>query len=266
MKVFRYCPRSVLVPEKVSVLILVGMGIFYFSAIAATDPPNRAPVSVPQSLLEPTTHSVLVRATTETLELVRANIERKLSAITTIACTVEMSKKRDKKITRKVYTGPLLIRRETGGHLILTRKGETEEYIANARFLYAYDHKKKEATVIPIRSPILGYFVTEALRFNAFLAIDQETLRFLGTQTTNGEPCWVFEGKSPKRLRIFGVPVRKMRVWVAIRDGLPREIRIPEEKDLTIVLRDYAINQPVSESEFDWKAPSGVRVKNILGF
>lgn len=219
----------------------------------------------PQELIQPTTHTVLERPTSETLEQAMALIASKLEKVQTIHCRVHMSKKRDKKPTRKVHVGPLVIARERGGRVVLTRKGQTEEYIANARELWSIDYRKKEALVLPVRSPIIGYFVEQALRFNAFLAMDENTIELVGRQATNGEPCWVFEGRSPSRLRLVGVPVRTMRVWVSIRDGLPREIRIPQEKDLTIVLSDIVTNVPVADDEFVWKPRPEIRVKKILG-
>lgn len=224
----------------------------------------RVPAKISPSLLQPSTHSELAKSTTETLERVRTQINQKLAELQAIRCEIEMSKKRDKKITRKVYAGNLVIAKGKGGHVTLSRKGETEEYIANGRELWAYDHKKKEATVLPVNSPILGFFVSEALKFNAFLAIEEKTLQFLGYQTTNGELCWVFEGKSPSRLRLLGVPVRKLRVWVSPKDGLPREIKVPEEKDLTIILRNLQLNPTVSPEEFEWKSPAGVKVKKFM--
>jgi len=236
------------------------------SVVAAAATPERArPANEARVVIEPTTHTVLVRSTTETLADVRAKIADRIARIDTVRCEIEMSKKRDKKITRKVYTGPLTIARGRGGRVVLERKGEIEEYIANARELWSWDHKKKQAYVLPVNSPIIGFFVAEALKFNAFLAMDEDTIEFLGYQATDGEWCWVFEGKSPSRLRFVGVPVRKMRVWVSPADGLPREIRIPQEKDLTIVLHHIVINAPVSDDEFKGPSSDGVKVKRVLG-
>lgn len=223
-----------------------------------------APPQIPSSLLCPTTHSTLMRSTTESLTTVLAAMKSKLDRLESIRCEIEMSKKREKKVTRKVYTGDLVIVRGRGGRVILSRKGETEEYLANARELWSYDHKKKEAVVLPVNSPVIGFFVAEALKFNAFLAMEPDSLEFLGYQSTNGEMCWVFEGKSPSRLKLLGVPVRKMRVWISPKDGLPREIKIPQEKDLTIVLRNIRINPEVSDDEFLWKEVEGVKVKRLM--
>ncbi len=223
-----------------------------------TQPRNR-------SLLEPAVHSTLTPSTTESLAEVRLKLAEKLAKVDAIWCEVEMSKKRDKKPTRKVYAGPMTIARHRGGYVRLERKGEVEEYYANAKELCAYDHKKKQAYVIPATTPIIGFFVAEALKLNAFLTMDPESLRFLGYQSSNGELCWVFEGNSPARLHFVGVPVRKMRVWVSVNDGLPREIRIPKEKDLAIVLRNIVINPPVNDNQFQWTAPPEVNVKRILG-
>ncbi|MCX7626742.1 MAG: hypothetical protein N2Z21_11125 [Candidatus Sumerlaeaceae bacterium] len=234
-----------------------------FVAIAFAQQESRPFPTISPNLLQPSTHSELIRSTTETLESVRIQISQRLEQLQSLRCEIEMSKKRDKKITRKVYSGHLVIARGKGGRVILSRKGETEEYLANARELWSYDHKKREAIVLPVNSPILGFFVAEALNFNAFLAIEEKTLQFLGYQTTNGELCWVFEGKSPSRLRLLGVPVRKLRVWVSPKDGLPREIKIPEEKDLTIILRNLELNQAIKPDEFEWKSPEGVKVKNF---
>ncbi|AXA35734.1 hypothetical protein BRCON_0957 [Candidatus Sumerlaea chitinivorans] len=215
----------------------------------------------------PTTHSLLLPPAGESLADVREQIESKLAALSAIRCDVEMSKAREKKITRKVYTGPLEILRGHGGRVSLTRKGQTEIYIANPKVLWSYEPRKKEAQFIPANTPVIGQFVEEALRFNAFLAMDENTMKLLGSQTCDSEPCWVIEGKSPRKLVAVGVPVTKMRVWVSKNDGLPRKIHLPTEKDLTIVLRNFQLNPPdVTPSAFEWSPPKGVRTKNIFGF
>jgi outer membrane lipoprotein-sorting protein len=205
----------------------------------------------------------------DTLQTVRKSIEEKISGIRSLSCEVEMSKARDKKDpkkSRKVHTGPLEIAREHGGRLQLTRKGHTEEYIANWRVIWSYDHKNKEARFIPTSTPVIGFYVQEAMRLNAFLSVDEDTLQLRGTQDLNGEPCWVLEGRSPRRLKTLGVPVTRISVWISRNDGLPRKIHVPSENDLTIYLRNYVTNPAIGPQRFEWTPPQGVKTRNIFGF
>ena len=245
--------------------MVCALSMFLSLTLPVWGQPSRSLSNV--SFYTPTTHSLLLPPEKDTLSDVRQQIESKLAALSAIRCDVEMSKAREKKITRKVYTGPLEILRGHGGRVSLTRKGQTEIYIANPKVLWSYEPRKKEAQFIPANTPVIGQFVEEALRFNAFLAMDENTMKLLGSQTCDSEPCWVIEGKSPRKLVAVGVPVTKMRVWVSKNDGLPRKIHLPTEKDLTIVLRNFQLNPPdVTPSAFEWSPPKGVRTKNIFGF
>lgn len=204
--------------------------------------------------------------TSQPLEQALKQMSEKLRSVKTLSCTLEMSKKHEKKKDkRKVKSGPMQIARGKGGRISLTRKGQTEEYIANAQVIWAYDHKDKEALHISTGFPVIGPFVDQALRLNVFMALDEDTLKLVGEEPLNDEACWVFQGKSPRKLKLAGVPVSKVRVWIAKSDGLPRKIHLPDEKDLTIVLRDINVNLPMESETFNWSPPEGVKKKNIFG-
>lgn len=200
------------------------------------------------------------------VDRVRAQIARQVSQIRTMSCDVTLSKKRDKKPTRKVSTGTLELERDVGAYVSLTRKGETEEYFVTRDMIWAYDHKDKEAQYIPTNTPLIGYFVKEAMGLNILLALDEDTVALRGAVEIDGEACWMLEGKSPRKLEIVGVPPSKVRVWVSQRDGVPRLIKIPDKAESLITMRSVVINQSVDSSRFQFTPPRGVRTVNILGF
>lgn len=206
------------------------------------------------------------RQTGETLQVARASVQQLVDQIKTIQCELEMSKKPEKKKSRRTKIGPMELSRGTGARVSLTRKKSTDEYIANAETIWSYDHGDKEAKYIPTSLPIINYFVAEALKLNVFLSVDEETLKLIGSETIEGEPCWVFEGKSPRKLKVVGVPVAEVKVWVSKKDGVPRKITLPNEEDTIIKLRNVRINEPVSAKRFNWTPPKGVKSKNIFGF
>jgi outer membrane lipoprotein-sorting protein len=202
----------------------------------------------------------------ESLAQVRTRIEGLIAKVDTVSCEVEMSKKRDKKSTRKVEKGPLELARGIGARVSLSRKGQTREYIANQKVLWSYDHNDKEAQFIPTSMPVVGASVQDAMRLNAFFAMAPDTIRYRGSQEVEGDDCWVLTGKSPTTLESLGVPSVKVRVWVAKKDGVPRKIQLPDESDLVIMLRSVSVNPGVPASRFEWSPPSGVKTKNIFGF
>ncbi len=200
------------------------------------------------------------------LPKVRAHIEALIAKVDTVSCEVEMSKKREKKFTRRVEKGPLELARGIGARVSLSRKGQTQEYIANQKVIWSYDHNDKEAQFIPTSMPVVGANVQEAMRLNAFFAMAPDTIRYRGSQEIEGEDCWVLTGKSPTTLESLGVPSVKVRVWVAKKDGLPRKIQLPDEDDLVIMLRSVTVNPAIPASRFEWSPPDGVKTKNIFGF
>lgn len=226
-----------------------------------------APVKAPDS---GTTAVAELQAVTphgpgETLESVQARIRRFLGQVHTLKADVEMSRARKGK-SRKVSTGPMEVARQQGARVALTRKGETEEYIANPRVIWSYEHKEREAKYIPTNLPVVEQFVGSAMGLDLLLALDAETVRLLGNGTCDGEPCWVLEGKSPDTLEMLGVPVVKMKIWVSKSDGLPRRIWLPKQNDTLILLRKVKINPTIAAGRFQWSPPKGVKTKNIFGF
>lgn len=202
----------------------------------------------------------------ESIAQARVAVQRLVDQIDTIQCELEMSTKPEGKRSRKTKVGPMELRRGAGARLKLTRKSSTDEYVANAETIWKYDHKDKEAKYFPTSLPVINFFVGEAMKLNVFLSVDDDTLKYMGTETVEGEECWVFQGKSPRRLKMVGVPVSDVRVWVAKKDGVPRKITLPNEEDTILRLRNVKINEPVSSKRFSFSPPKGVKTKNIFGF
>jgi len=167
---------------------------------------------------------------------------------------------------RRVRRGPMEIQRGHGAWLSLQRKDSVEEYIANATTLWTYDHGDKEAHFIPTSMPVVTSFVDAAFKLNVFVALEPDSIKLKGTQTIDGEPCWVIEGKSPKKLEVAGIDQTKIRIYISQRDGVPREIRVPSIDDTVIRLKNILINTPINPSRYNWTPPPGVKTKNIFGF
>lgn len=205
----------------------------------------------------------------EKLSGVQAAIDVHLAGVRTFKCDVEMRKRRDKPThygsIYKIKTGTLELTRGVGGRVVMTRKGETEEYVANPRTIWSYEHKDKEADFIPTSTPVISTFVTEAMKLNVFFAADPDTIRLRGSQTIDNEECWVMEGKTPARLKLVGLKQEKMTVWVAKSDGLPRRIHIPGNK-FTVSLTNIRVNEDIDPARFSFSPPKGVATKNIFGF
>lgn len=166
---------------------------------------------------------------------------------------------------RDIERGPLMIQRGVGAYLYLERKKDKAEYIANSSTIWKHDIKDKEARHIPASWPVISTFVTNALVMNVFVAMESDTVKLLGTESVDGEPCWVLEGQSPSRLKV-AVGQTKLKFWISQRDGIPRIIRVPKENDAIIRLKNVRINVPVDVAKFSFTPPAGVKTKNILGF
>lgn len=228
----------------------------------------------------------------ETVEAVLHQIQSRVDQVRTLKADISMSKVKDKKDKkdkgkgkkakeqdaavdestpsptgqRSVKSGPMAISRGQGARVAISRKDETEEYIANPQILWVYNHKDKEAQFIPTSMPFISGFVEAAMSMNVFAAMEQDTIRNKGSQDVDGEPCWVLEGKSPDKLKLAGVEQVKMRFWIAKKDGIPRRISIPTQKDLIISLNNVQVNGPIDASRFNFTPPQGVSTKNIFGF
>lgn len=223
-----------------------------------------------------------------------ADIQAKVNGIQTLHADLEMDEKEDEKKQKKrkkklaesgdtetkpavnpkwpepegrdVERGPLVIERGVGAYAKLERKGKALEYIANASRIWKYDHKDKVAQLVPSNWPVVDTYVSNALKMNVFVAMDPDTLKYRGTETLNGVPCWVIDGKSPSRLGVLGVEQVKMKLWIGQADGIPRVIKMPGKKDRIIRLNNVRLNAPVDRSVFEFSPPSGVKTKNIFGF
>jgi outer membrane lipoprotein-sorting protein len=220
----------------------------------------------------------------ETVQSVLQQIQQNVDRVKSLKAELAMSKKKEKKDKakkkkpapeagtapagepRSVKSGPMEIGRAHGARLALTHKDETNEYIANSELLWVYDHKAREAKYIPTSLPFISGFVDAAMKMNVFVAMDEDTIKLKGVQDVAGEPCWVLEGKSPEKLKLAGVDQVKMRFWVSQKDGIPRRIAIPTQKDLIISLNKVQINSQVDAARFNFTPPQGVAQKNIFGF
>lgn len=166
---------------------------------------------------------------------------------------------------RDIERGPLSISRGNGAYLFLERKKEKEEFIANPTSLWKHDIDDKEARHIPASWPIVDTFVSNALKMNVFVAMDDGTIKLKGTESVDGVPCWVLQGNSPSRLNMVGVGTKKMQMWVGQADGIPRVIKVPSEEDTIIRLKNVRINQAVDPTRFQFTPPAGVKTKNVFG-
>ena len=223
----------------------------------------------------------------ETAQGALADIQSKVDKIQTLTANLEFDRKDedDKKKKKKkankpanpnpawpeppgrdVERGPLAISRGAGAKVTLERKESKEVFVANSSDIWKYDVDDKEAQHIPASWPVIDKYVSNALRMNIFVAMDPETLKLKGTESINGVPCWVIEGKSPSTLGSLGADPTKMKLWISKEDGIPRLISVPSEKDTKIWLKDVKLNQPVDASQFQFTVPAGVETKNIFGF
>ncbi|MGI8907730.1 MAG: LolA family protein [Candidatus Sumerlaeaceae bacterium] len=222
------------------------------------------------------------KAADETVQAVLQQIQSNVDQVRTLTAELSMSKVKETKEKAKkkaektgtaprapkrtVKSGPMEISRSQGARVSLTHKDETDEYVANNQTLWVYDHKAREAQYIPTSLPFISGFVDAAMKMNVFAAMDTETIKNKGSQDVDGESCWVLEGKSPDKLKLAGVDPVKMRFWISKKDGIPRRISIPDEKDLVISLKNVQVNSPVTESRFNFTPPAGVTQKNLFGF
>lgn len=222
----------------------------------------------------------------QTPQAVLSDIQSKINGLQSMSATLEFDEKDDDKPKkdengqiiqrinphwpeppgRDVERGPIMIQRGVGAYCMLERKKDKAEYIANSSTIWKYDHKDKEARRVPSNWPIIDTFAQNALRMNVFVAMEPDSLKLLGTETIDGIPCWIIQGKSPSKLGLVGADQVKLKMWIGQADGIPRAIRVPGKDDLIIRLRHVVLNQPVDTSKFQFTPPSGVKVKNILGF
>jgi outer membrane lipoprotein-sorting protein len=254
---------------------------------AASTVPTAAPGATPRVKATLTPDTALgehqKKAEGETIQSVLQQIQSNVDRVQTLRADLAMSKAKDKdkkekkkqkaadpaasaSPQRSVKTGPMEISRGQGARLSVTRKDETDEYIANPQILWVYDHKAKEAQYIPTSLPFISGFVTAAMNMNVFAAMENDSIKNKGSQDVDGEPCWVLEGKSPDKLSMAGVQQYKMRFWISKRDGIPRRIGIPDQKDLVISLTNVQVNGKVDPSRFQFTPPEGVTQKNLFGF
>lgn len=224
----------------------------------------------------------------ENAEFALKQIQGNVNKIQTLSAQVELERERKEKKAKKnkpvdpnktpgpfagwepegytVKRGPMTISRNTGAYLVLKRKNSTDEYIANKSTLWSYDHGDKEARYVSTGLPGVSGLISSAFNLDVFSALDQSTLKLIGSQTLDGEPCWVIEGKSPSTLSVVGVQAIKMRIWTSKNDGIPRQIKIPSNDNMIIRIKDIKLNESVDTNKFNWTLPKGVKSKNIFGF
>ncbi len=226
----------------------------------------------------------------ETAKFILAEIQTRVDKIQTLNATLEFDQKDEDKGKKKkkkknqvaggnglntawpeppgrdVERGPLQISRGAGAYLYLERKKEKEEYIANPSSLWKHDIDDKEARLVPTNWPVIETFLSNALRMNVFVAMEESTIKFEGTENVGGVPCWLLVGSSPSKLSMVGVKQRTLKIWVSKQDGIPRLIKISGEDDSIIRLLNVRLNQPVDVDKYKFSPPEGVETKNILGF
>lgn len=227
----------------------------------------------------------------ETAKTVLAEIQARVDKLQTLNATLEFdtkdddSKKKKKKKKKKqeeaaaginpawpeppgrdIERGPLQISRGAGAYLYLERKGEKEEYVANASSLWKHDIDDKEARLIPTNLPVINTFLSAALSMNVFAAMEESTIKYQGSENVDGVPCWLLEGSSPSKLSMVGVEQTNLKIWSAKQDGIPRMIKVSGEDDSIIRLKDVRLNGPVDVTKYQFTPPAGVETKNILGF
>lgn len=167
---------------------------------------------------------------------------------------------------RDLERGPLQISRGSGAYLFLERKGEKEEYIASASSLWKHDIDDKEARLIPTTWPVIDTFLSNALRMNVLVAMEDSTIKLQGSENVDGVPCWILEGSSPSKLSMVGVEQTTLKFWVAKTDGIPRIIKVSGEDDSIIRLKNVRLNEAVDATKYQFTPPAGVETKNIIGF
>ncbi|MBX7246572.1 MAG: hypothetical protein K1X53_13830 [Candidatus Sumerlaeaceae bacterium] len=243
------------------------MGLFAgLIALAGGATEAKSAAGAPELLAPPVEGPLVAAKPDEGMDRVQVIMARKISGLNSVTCDIEMSRKRKNRYKRKVYTGPVEIVRQQGARLAQTRNGKTDEYVVNNDTIWSIDHNEKEAQFIPASVPIVGAYLKEAMEFNIFAAMDQDTLKLRGSQTLDKEPCWVIDGKSPKKLSTVGVPVSKMRVWISQNDGLPRKVNVLDEDDLIVTIRNVKLNPVIPASRFNYSPPKNYKTKNIFGF
>lgn len=258
----------------ISLFLLLAGGMCSSGGFAATAPEFGLALSaVPQNAMTSTSQpqhaegGLRLPRGGETVDRVRAEIKQNMGLIKHLAAQIELSKNRgEKKTGRRTRIGPLQIMRDYGARVSLSRKDETEEYIVNTTVIWSYDHKDKVAHFIPAGTPIIGTFLQEALKLNLLLAVDEDTLHLEGSEKIDDEDCWVLEGKSPRKLNKVGVDSTVVRVWMGKKDGIPRKIQCPTEKNTVIYLVGVKVNAPMNADDFNFTPPKGVKTKNIFGF
>lgn len=98
--------------------------------------------------------------------------------------------------------------------------------------------------------------------------MNPDSLRYLGEESVDGQPCFVFEGQVPEQARKMGqqfVP-QTMKVWLAGADGLSRKIESHAADGATMMTMTFSnvkTNIDLLEDHFTFTPPPGAQVMDM---
>lgn len=94
--------------------------------------------------------------------------------------------------------------------------------------------------------------------------LEADSLRFVGEETVDGQPCSIFEGKVPEQARKMGQQFapQSIKVWVAGTDGLCRKMEAVGPSGATMMAMTFSnikVNAPLPEEQFTFTPPAGAQ-------
>lgn len=97
--------------------------------------------------------------------------------------------------------------------------------------------------------------------------VREGTIRFVEKSQRDGEPVLRFEAEpSDATLRTAPVPVRTVRLEIAEKDGLVRQMEILDEQGKAVLTQRFSgveVNVPMEEGAFQFTLPEGVAVMDV---
>ena len=206
-------------------------------------------------------------APADSADQVRAAFDRRIASIRSISFKVTISSKRKKRPPdRDLQVGTVEVVRGYGARAVLLEDDKMDEYVVNPETIWSIDHHRKEAQFIPTSIPVFGRYVRGGVALDYQLAFKDDSMRLLGSQPVDGEPCWILQAKTTDAFETFGLESYRVRIWISKNDSLPRKVQIPKSKDTIVTLTDLRVNGDIPRSRCDWSPPAGMKTKNIFGF
>jgi len=98
--------------------------------------------------------------------------------------------------------------------------------------------------------------------------MNPDSLRYLGEEPVDGQPCFVFEGEVSEQVRKMGqqfIP-KTMKVWLAGADGLSRKIESHAADGatmMTMIFSNVKTNIDLLEDHFTFTPPPGAQVMDM---